>query len=321
MRKHWLLEREQAWSRLETLLRQSDADVRLLTPDDLREMGFLYRSVMNDLARMRVRPEYAHLMPYLNNLAQRCHGRVYQSPATRFADIWEFLLISFPQCFRRNAGFIFAAFLLFALGTLMALMTVKADPETATYFLPPQIIEELRSGTLWTDHKSAALSESSFLMTNNIRVAINAYAGGILFGIGALVLMFHNGMFAFGGPLAVTQMHGMDDELLQFVLPHGVIELTTIFIAGGAGMLIGYALLFPGNMPRWTAVRQRAWESMVLMMGCVPLLVLAGIIEGMISLNPAVGAPLRILISALSAIFLIIYLGFAGRGQTARSRD
>ena len=113
-------------------------------------------------------------------------------------------------------------------------------------------------------------------MTNNIRVAINAYAGGVLLGVGTLLLMFHNGMFALGGPLQVCYLYGeTGDRLLQFILPHGPIELTTIFIAGGAGMMVGHALLFPGDLPRWSAVRAKAWESLVLIMGCFPLLVLA----------------------------------------------
>jgi uncharacterized membrane protein SpoIIM required for sporulation len=194
--------------------------------------------------------------------------------------------------------------------------TVHSNPETETYFLPQTIIQQLDRGTLWTDNMKANPSESSFLMTNNIRVAFNAFAFGILFGVGSLLLLFHNGLFAFGGPLQVCIQHGMGNRLVNFMIAHGVIELTTIFIAGGAGMLIGFALLFPGDLPRWQAVRVKSKEATILIAGCVPLLVIAGMIEGMVSLNRHVDTPTRIAVAASSALFLIAYLGFSGRKET-----
>jgi len=166
----------------------------------------------------------------------------------------------------------------------------------------------------------AAPSESSFLMTNNIRVAINAFAFGALFGVGTLLLLFHNGLFAFGGPLQVCIRHGMGFRLINFMIAHGVIELTTIFIAGGAGMLIGFAILFPGDLPRWQAVREKSKEALVLIMGCFPLLVIAGLIEGLISLNRHVETPIRITVAVLSAICLIVHLGFSGRASSVEQK-
>lgn len=311
--QQWLTEREIEWQRLETLLKLSKTRLNTLSPENIRELGLLYRAIINDLSRVRSSTEHRHLEPYLNNLAQRCHAIIYAEPPARLLDIGHYFLVSFPQCFRRNFAFIFAAFATFVLGGIVAAWTIWRDPSTQTFFLPPPIIEELKNGVLWIDAKSAAPSESTFLMTNNIRVAINAYAGGVLLGVGTLLLMFHNGMFALGGPLQICFLYGdMGNRLLQFILPHGVIELTTIFIAGGAGMMVGYALLFPGGLPRWTAVRLKAWESLVLIMGCFPLLVMAGIIEGMVSLNPNVGLTVRLTVSALSAVFLFGYLGFSG---------
>jgi uncharacterized membrane protein SpoIIM required for sporulation len=105
----------------------------------------------------------------------------------------------------------------------------------------------------------------------------------------------------------------MGQRLINFMIAHGVIELTTIFIAGGAGMLIGFAILFPGDLPRWRAVRAKSKEALVLIMGCFPLLVLAGLIEGMVSLNQHVGTTTRIVVSMVSAVILVGYLGFSGR--------
>lgn len=311
--KRWLKEQEPRWQRLEVLLEKSQQATIFLPPEEIREMGLLYRGVINDLARAQSQPEAHHLEPYLNNLAQRCHGRVYERPPASWKEIANFFLRDFPRCFRKNFALIALAFALFVIGSTVAMLTVHFNPQTETYFLPPSVIQQLDKGTLWTDTMQANPSESSFLMTNNIRVAFNAFTFGILFGVGTLILMFHNGLFAFGGPLQVCFRHGMGWKLLNFMLAHGVIELTTIFIAGGAGMMIGFALLFPGELARWEAVRAKSKEAILLIAGCVPLLVIAGIIEGMISLNQQVSSTARLIVAITSAIGLIAYLGLSGR--------
>ncbi len=310
--KRWLQEQEPRWQRLEELLDRSQPATIALPPEEIREMGLLYRGVINDLSRAQTHSEYHHLEPYLNNLVQRCHGRVYERPPASWRDVANFFVRDFPRCFRKNALMIGLAFLLFALGSALAMLTVQLNPQTETFFLPQPVIDQLDKGVLWTDTMEANPSESSFLMTNNIRVAFNAFTTGILFGIGTLFLLFHNGLFAFGGPLQVCFRHGVGWKLLNFMLAHGVIELTTIFIAGGAGMIIGFALIFPGELPRWEAVRQKSREATILIAGCVPLLVIAGIIEGMVSLNHSVPSIARIAVAVASAIGLAVYFGFSG---------
>jgi uncharacterized membrane protein SpoIIM required for sporulation len=308
--KAWFQSREEKWQRLDTLSR------RPVSGDELREMSLLYLETINDLARAQSQPEARHLEPYLNSLVQRCHHLMHERPPTRFSDIRRFFTTDFPQCFRRNWLYIALAFAMFLLGTVLALLTIHFHPEAESYFMPPAVIDALDQGKLWTDAQKANPSQSSLLMTNNIRVAINAFALGVFFGIGTLVLMLYNGLFAFGGPLAVCMAHGMGKRLLTFVAAHGVIELTTIFIAGGAGMMIGFALLFPGMVPRWQAMKDRGREALILITGCIPLLVIAGLIEGLVSLNARVGMQPRLLVAAASAIGLFIYLGFFGRKQS-----
>jgi uncharacterized membrane protein SpoIIM required for sporulation len=121
----------------------------------------------------------------------------------------------------------------------------------------------------------------------------------------------------FGSILALTYRAGYGNDLLTFVVGHGVIELSCIFIAGGAGLLIGTALVMPGNMTRGDALKSRGMEAVRLVMGCIPLLVIAGIIEGFISpapINPAI----KFAIAGLTGVALYSYLLLAGR-ETAQS--
>jgi uncharacterized membrane protein SpoIIM required for sporulation len=311
--KRWLQEHEPQWQRLESLLGRFQTNAAALPPQEIRELGLLYRSLINDLSRAQSQPDARHLEPYLNNLAQRCHAQVYERPPTSWGNVSDFFLVDFPRAFRKNVWFIALAFFMFALGSAIAMAVVHLHHETEHFFLSPAVIEQLDRGVLWTDQSQANPSQSSFLMTNNIRVAINAFATGVMLGVGSLFLLFHNGLFAFGGPLQVCIEHGMGPRLINFMIAHGVIELTTIFIAGGAGMIIGFAILFPGDLPRWQAVREKSKEALILIMGCFPLLVLAGLIEGLISLNRAVNHETRLTVAILSAIFLVGYLGFSGR--------
>jgi len=149
--------------------------------------------------------------------------------------------------------------------------------------VPPQLIQKVEEGTVWFDSILAVKPlASSLIMTNNISVSFLAFALGMTFGLGTLYLMVFNGLMV--GTLAgLCYSHDLGVPFWSFVLPHGVIELTAIFIAGGAGFLLGGALLFPGDLPRKDALLTRARQAGRLILGCVPLLVIAGIVEAFFS--------------------------------------
>ena len=143
-----------------------------------------------------------------------------------------------------------------------------------------------------------------------------AFALGAVFGLGTLYVLAFNGA-SFGAIIALTYRAGFgNDLLLGFVISHGVIELTCIFIAGGAGLLIGTALLMPGNLSRADALKSRGMDAVRLVIGCIPLLVVAGIIEGFISPQP-IPAAIKIGIGVLTGLTLYSYLFLAGRENLA----
>ena len=303
---------ESDWRRLEALLERSRLSMAKLSPAEIREMALLYRALIHVLSRLRGCGDQPSGEMRLNHLAQRAHACIYSTSPTSWRDVWHYFTVRFPRCFRKNSQWIALAALLFLAGVLVAIVTVTLDPSTEAYFLPPSTIENLDHGILWTDALGPHPSESSFLMSNNIRVAMNAFALGAFFGVGTLLVLFQNGLYALGGPLIICFRHGMGLRLLSFIAAHGLIELLTVFIAGGAGMLIGFTVLFPGTRSHWSALQQAASEALVLIVGCLPLLVIAGLIEGMISLNRQVALPERLAISFVSLIFLVLYLGFCG---------
>lgn len=319
----WIKQRKADWQRLALLLKKHHQLIQTSSggveiSKNILDVATIYKNTLTDLSRSRSSDTHKYLENDLNQLTLNAHTVVYQNPPAKFKDLRYFFLVQFPQTFRKNWLFFVWSTLMFVIGSVVAMIVVHQDPSTASYFFPESILDNLSEGKLWMEKTEAAPSESAFLMQNNIRVAFNAFAGGILLGVGSLLIMFYNGMYAFGGPLQVCIEYGVGDKLLTFVAAHGVIELTTIFISGAAGLMVGWQVLFPGNLERWTAVRKKGKEALVLIAGCVPLLVIAGLIEGLISLNQAVPLVERLLVSGFTLLGLINYLWFMGREEPAK---
>ena len=148
------------------------------------------------------------------------------------------------------------------------------------------------------------------IMTNNIQVTIYTFAFGAMFGLGTFFYLAFNGA-NIASVLALTYKAGFGNDLVTFMVAHGVIELSCIFIAGGAGLLIGSAMIMPGNLTRADALRTRGMEAVRLMLGVALLLVVAGVIEGFVSPAP-IDPRIKYSIAAITGLALYSYLLFVG---------
>jgi uncharacterized membrane protein SpoIIM required for sporulation len=149
-------------------------------------------------------------------------------------------------------------------------------------------------------------------------VSFLAFGGGMLAGVATLYIMAFNGLLI-GGLSGLTAHYGLAGELWTFVIGHGVIELSVIMMAGGAGLRLGWAILHPGEYQRRAALALAANRAVRLMIGTVPLLVVAGMIEGFISPNEFIPAPVKWGVGLLTGALLYSYLLLAGRPR-AQSR-
>src|SRR5438132_1653565 len=287
-------ERKTAWQRLEELLQLVDRmSLRRLHREEVRELGRIYRRTASDLAIARAESRDPRLINYLNSLVIRAHGRIYRANAQGGQRIRNFFARDFPRTFRRTWRYTATAFGVFLVFSVIAFVGTRIDPDFSEFAGSSPFFREIaiKNKTHWLeDLNDANEYDSSEILTNNIRVTFYAFALGAMFGVGTLYVLAFNGAL-FGAILALTYRAGFGNDLLSFVVGHGVIELSCIFIAGGAGLLIGTALLMPGNLSRGDALKSRGMEAVRLVVGCVPLLVIAGIIEGFISpapINPAI---------------------------------
>src|SRR5205085_2034360 len=225
--------------------------------------------------------------------------------------------------FRRTLRYTATAFAVFIVFTAVAFFGTRHDPDFSEFAGISPFFREvvINHRTHWWEGLNEANQiRSTAIFTNNIRVTFFAFALGAVFGLGTLYVLAFNGA-SFGAIIALTYRAGFgNDLLLGFVISHGVIELTCIFIAGGAGLLIGTALLMPGNLTRADALKSRGMEAVRLIIGCIPLLVVAGIIEGFISPQP-IPSVIKIGIGLLTGITLYSYLFLAGRENPAEQEQ
>jgi uncharacterized membrane protein SpoIIM required for sporulation len=274
--------REKDWERLQKLLEKHRGRGRLRAVE-ARELGGLYRAVTSDLAQARRDYPNQRVTVYLNQLLTQAHSFIYRQEVSDFRVWLHYVRYGIPAVFRQAAPFILAAFLLFILPAVVGFRLASANPDVAEPLGLTNVRETLEDQMLWTDIPvDERPYTSAFIMGNNIRVALLAFGGGVAFGLFTVYILAMNGLII-GATFGLCTHYGLGGGLLDFVFAHGVIELSVIFIAGGAGLQIGWALLNPGLYSRRDALNLAARRVFVLAVCAVPLLIVAGAIEGFIS--------------------------------------
>lgn len=280
----WLQKRRPYWARMEQLLARSGrSGVSALTRFELQELALLYRQTASDLATIREDVSSRNLAQSLNQLLGRAHNLFYMGRRQGPRGILRFYTETFPQIFHETLPYTLAATAIFFVTAAAGLMMAAANPAFQRYLLGPAMMETIERHEMWT--KSIVTVKplaSSAIMTNNLSVSFTTFALGITAGLGTIWMLALNGLL-FGVVNAACWEAGMSVPLLSFVAPHGVLELPAIFIAGGAGLLIAKGLLFPGYMPRRASLVLEGGRAVKLVLGIIPMLVLAGTIEGFIS--------------------------------------
>lgn len=307
-------QRRREWERLEALLKQIERDhIQALSQAELVEFGQLYRRATSDLAIAQRDFPGKDVTLYLNQLVGRAHPVVYRGEPLVWRRFLQLYRNGLPQLYREMFPFIAAAGLLLFVPAMIAYLALLYNPDGARYVLSPGAMEEIRNGTQWwKDLNDANQIGAAVLMTNNLRVSFLAVAGGMVGGLLTLYVLVMNGI-QLGAVLGLLQYYGHAAPLWEFVAAHGPLELSQITMAGGSGLLIGYALARPGLHSRRDAVAGAAQKAIRLLLGTAPLLVAAGIIEGLVSPSDTIPAAFKVAVGALSGILLYTYLFLAGR--------
>jgi uncharacterized membrane protein SpoIIM required for sporulation len=281
---HWIEKRRPHWARLEQLMNQVQrAGLKSLNRAELRELGLLYRQVAADLAVLRADISSVHFARYLNQLLASAHNTIYSGHKTSYLAAFYFYRDTYPQVFRKHFNYILFAFILFLGGAVVGSILTLQDPDFRLKIIGPDMVQTIERHEMWT-HSVVAIKPlaSSAIMTNNLSVAFTMFAAGITAGLGTMYMIVFNGLLM-GVIGAACAQAGMSLQLWSFVAPHGVLELPAIFISAGAGLRIASGLLFPGVLPRRESLAQAGRQAVQLVLGCVPMLLIAGVIEAFLS--------------------------------------
>lgn len=312
----WLSKRRPHWERLTELVeRAGRSGVRGLPSSELQELGLLYRQAAADLAAVREDPLEQGLARGLNQLLSRAHNLLYSGRRRSGWGILKFYREDFPRTFRETIQYTLAACFLFIFSGIAGAFLSFHDATFERFLLNPSMIETIEHHHMWTDSVLTVKPlASSQIMTNNIAVCFTTYAAGMLAGLGTIYSLILNGLLI--GVVGVACFEGhMSNLLWSFVAPHGVLELPAIFISGGAGLLLARGMLFPGLLPRRDSLAQAGAQSARLILGIIPILIVAGTIEGFLSPTHLPPFVKYLFAAALFSIFAL-YLTQSGRQPT-----
>ena len=286
--------------------------MKSLSRSDLQELSLLYRQTAADLAAIREDRGSVHFARYVNQLLVRAHNTIYSghraSPLAALSFFWD----TYPAIFRRLLRHCLLAVLIFAIAGIVGAALTYQNPDFKVKLLGPQMVETIDRHEMWT-HSIVGIKPlaSSAIMTNNMSVGFTTFALGITAGLGTIYMMAFNGLLI--GVIGMACfLSGMSLQLWSFVAPHGVLELPAIFIAGGAGFRIAQGLLFPGVLPRRDSLTKAGLEAVQLILGTIPILIIAGLIEAFVS-PTALPIPLKFSMAAALFVLLNVYLFGLGR--------
>ena len=312
--------RREAWREFDELLSTARGrGLRALGEEQVERFTRLYRELTADLARARTYDASLRLQLDLDRRVSAGHNVFYRD--RRDTRLRRWLGESLPREVRRRWRFVAASAALLFVPALTVYGIVRADPAVGPEWAGPVMTERAEAGATQLAEGGSYFEIPATTMplfgaqitTNNLRVAMMAVAGGALAGLGTVGILVLNGSHL-GSAFGVFDNAGAGPILWEWVLPHGVVELTAIVLAGAAGLLLGGALVVPGRMTRVDALRTRGPIVAGLLGGALALLLIAGLIEGYVSPSP-LPTGVKMGFAAIVAGILFLYLGTAGRGE------
>ncbi len=317
----FMKEHKALWSELEALISSFQKQPKSMSAQQIDRLTELYKKVSTHYSYAQTAYPQDEVTIYLNHLVTRTHHLLFKQEYRSTQQLSDFFLGTFIELIRKRHRFILFAIMLFVLGALSGFLAVQANPLNLYFVIPGEMAAQIDPERVGEGHDQISHPiMSTYIMTNNIRVAILAFVGGITFGILTFYVLVYNGVLL-GAIFALFLQAGQSYIFWAYILPHGIIELTVIFVAGGAGLLMGYRMWVPGPYSRLQQLTVTAKESLLLLLGTFPLFVIAGLIEGYITPSTTLSLEMKYAFAGGTLIFLILYYLYGLRRAYSASFD
>lgn len=307
---------QDAWHRLGELSAPRPRR-RPLDPVELDELVGLYQRVSGHLSYARTELGDPTLVTRLTNLVATANGLVYGSRARRRGSFARFFAATFPSAVWRNRWFVLWSALLTVVPAVVIGVWISHSHAALQATAPAAVREAYVNrdfASYYTSPSAAAFATEVF--TNNVRVAMLAFAAGILFCAFTAWILVQNGanVGLAGGMFAAA---GQQSKFWGLILPHGMLEISAVIIAGGAGLRLGWTLIDPADRRRASALAEEGRRAAMVVLGLIPVFGIAGAIEGFIT-GRGLPTVLRVGIGAAVCAAFWAYIVILGRDATAR---
>ncbi|WP_040832734.1 stage II sporulation protein M [Nocardia brevicatena] len=305
-----------AWIRLDALARK-----RRLSGAETDELVTLYRRASQQLARLQTHSPEPELVAGLSAVLTRARGRIVGSRTGTRAEVGRFFTHRFPAAVYRAGPWGLAVAVVFlAVSAGLAGWIAGSDSAREALGIPSNTAALTAPGgrfeSYYSEHSNEAFAAQ--VWTNNAWVSAIALFTGVLI-LPALYLLVMNAV-NLGVTAGLMTDAGRLDAFFGFILPHGILELTAVFLAGGAGLKLGWTLVDPGRLSRMEAVARQGRATATIALGLVPVLLVAGLLEGFVTPS-GLPAPIRVALGVFAEAVFLGYVFLAGREATREPKS
>ena len=290
---------------------EAEATVESIAEVQPMDLADVYLDITSDLAFAQTHYPNSKITRYLNNLASALHNEVYRSRRQPWSRLLTFWSHEMPLTMWEARRELLLSFIIFVVSAAVGMLSQLLDPEFCRIILGDRYVDmtlqNIANGTPMAVYDGNPEDAMFGMITlNNVKVSFFVFALGVFTSVGTGFLLFQNGVML-GSFQTFFAQHGLVWESALAVWLHGTLEISAIIVAGAAGIAMGNGWLFPGTYPRLTSFRRGARRGLKIVIGTVPVFILAGFIESFATRHVEWPAALRLLIILSSLTFVIYY--------------
>ena len=292
------------WKGAEKVVEQAT----ILSPDQLADV---YTDLTADLAFAQTHFPASRITIYLNNLASALHHEIYRNKREKWTRVITFWTREIPLVMHDARRELLVSFLIFTVSALIGVVSAAGDTEFVRLILGHSYVDmtldNIANGTPMAVYDSASeLPMFLGITLNNIMVSFHCFAMGLLTSFGTGYMLLSNGIMI-GAFQAFFYQHDLLWESTLAIWLHGTLEIWAIVVAGAAGLALGNGWLFPGTYSRLESFRRGAKRGLKIVVGTVPVFILAGFIEGFVTRHTELPDGLRLSLILISLSFILYY--------------